>query len=67
MPEGYKARPEQVILFTVRTWDANCPQPIPRRIDAADAARVAADYEVRIAALEQELETLRARLVAPIP
>ena len=38
MPEGYKARPEQVILFTVSAWDANCPQHIPRRFEAADVA-----------------------------
>ena len=25
MPEDYKARPEQVVLFTVSAWDANCP------------------------------------------
>src|SRR5258705_5313603 len=25
MKGGYKARPEQVILFTVTAWDANCP------------------------------------------
>jgi predicted pyridoxine 5'-phosphate oxidase superfamily flavin-nucleotide-binding protein len=26
MPEGYRARPEQVILFTVSAWNANCAQ-----------------------------------------
>ena len=31
MPKGYKARPEQAILFTVSAWDANCPQHIPQR------------------------------------
>ena len=35
MPPGYRARPEQVILFTVVAWDANCPQHIPQRIDVA--------------------------------
>jgi predicted pyridoxine 5'-phosphate oxidase superfamily flavin-nucleotide-binding protein len=25
-PEGYKARPEQVVLFTVSAWDENCAQ-----------------------------------------
>jgi uncharacterized protein len=29
-PESYRARPEQLILFTVSAWDANCPQHIPR-------------------------------------
>src|SRR5271166_4381246 len=31
MPENYKARAEQVLLFTVLAWDANCPQHIPQR------------------------------------
>ena len=35
MPKGYKARPEQAILFTVSAWDANCPQHIPQRFEAA--------------------------------
>ncbi len=38
MPEDYKARPEQVVLFTVTAWDANCPQHIPQRFEAADVA-----------------------------
>ncbi|RWA65114.1 pyridoxamine 5'-phosphate oxidase family protein [Mesorhizobium sp.] len=60
MPQGYKARPEQVILFTVSTWDANCQQHIPQRFDAADVAAALADRDRRIAALEQEVERLRA-------
>ena len=35
---GNLADPEQVILFTVSTWDANCPQHIPQRFEAADVA-----------------------------
>jgi predicted pyridoxine 5'-phosphate oxidase superfamily flavin-nucleotide-binding protein len=31
MPEGYKARAEQAILFSVSAWDANCSQHIPQR------------------------------------
>ena len=38
MPADYKARPEQVILFTVAAWDSNCPQHIPQRFDAEDVA-----------------------------
>ncbi|TGV63748.1 pyridoxamine 5'-phosphate oxidase, partial [Mesorhizobium sp. M00.F.Ca.ET.158.01.1.1] len=38
MPPDYKARPEQVILFTVSAWDANCPQHIPQRFEAADVS-----------------------------
>lgn len=59
MPEGYKARPEQVILFTVSAWDANCPQHIPQRFEAADVAMALAERDNRIAALEAELKILR--------
>ena len=38
-PEGYKARVEQAILFTVAAWDSNCPQHIPRRFEAAEVKR----------------------------
>ena len=60
MPEGYKARPEQVILFTVSAWSANCSQHIPQRFDAADVAAALASREQRIAALEAEIARLRA-------
>ena len=39
-PEGYKARVEAVILFTVEAWDANCPQHIPHMLFAEDVAPV---------------------------
>ena len=60
MPEGYRARPEQVVLFTVAAWDANCPQHIPQRFDAADVAAALAERDKRIAALEAEVASLRA-------
>lgn len=34
MPEGYDARPERAIVIHVTAWDVNCPQHIPRRVDA---------------------------------
>jgi uncharacterized protein len=52
---GYRARAEQVILFTVLAWDRNCPQHIPQRIDAVDVAAVLAARDSRIAELEAEL------------
>ncbi|MEA2831131.1 MAG: uncharacterized protein QOF22_1879 [Bradyrhizobium sp.] len=55
MPHGYKARPEQVILFRISTWDTNCPQHIPQKFDAADVAAALASREARIAELEAEL------------
>ena len=55
MPRDYKARPEQVILFTVAAWDSNCPQHIPQRFEAADVAAMLAEREARIATLEAEV------------
>jgi len=62
MPEGYKARPEQVILFTVSAWDANCPQHIPRRFEAADVAATLAGRDKRIEVLKAEIRRLQAAL-----
>jgi predicted pyridoxine 5'-phosphate oxidase superfamily flavin-nucleotide-binding protein len=59
MPEGYQARPEQAILFTVAAWDSNCPQHIPQRFEAADVAAAIGKREARIAELEAEVKRLR--------
>ncbi len=59
MPEGYKARPEQAILFTVAAWDTNCSQHIPQRFDAADVVVALAERDARIMALEEQIERLR--------
>ena len=59
MPRGYKARPEQVILFKVSAWDTNCPQHIPQKFDAADVAAALASRDARIAELEAELAALK--------
>ena len=59
MPAGYKARPEQVILFTISAWDTNCPQHIPQKFDAADVAAALASRDARIAELEAELAKLK--------
>ena len=65
MPEGYKARPEQVILFTVSAWNSNCPQHIPQRFEAADVTAALIKRDKRIEALEAELESLRATALPP--
>jgi len=59
MPQGYKARPEQVILFKIEAWDTNCPQHIPQKFDAADVAQALAVRDGRIAELEAELAALK--------
>jgi uncharacterized protein len=58
MPKGYRARPEQVILFKIAAWDTNCPQHIPQKFDAADVAAALAQRDARIAELEAELAKL---------
>src|ERR1700688_3012520 len=55
MPQGYKARPEQVILFKIAAWDTNCPQHIPQKLHAADVAAALAARDARIAELETQL------------
>ena len=61
MPEGYRARPEQAILFKVTAWNANCSQHIPQRFELADVVRVIAEKDSRIAELEARVEALQAR------
>lgn len=63
MPQGYKAHPEQVILFTVTAWDANCPQHIPQRFEGAAVAALLAERDKRITALEAEVHALRGTMV----
>jgi predicted pyridoxine 5'-phosphate oxidase superfamily flavin-nucleotide-binding protein len=61
MPTGYRARPEQVVLFTVSAWDVNCPQHIPERFEAADVRAAIEARDQRIAALEAAIERLEGR------
>src|ERR1700744_5149480 len=66
MPKGYRARPEQVIVFKIAAWDTNCPQHIPQKFDAADVAAAMAEAtatleqrDARIAELEAEVAKLK--------
>ena len=59
MPQNYRARPEQAILFKIAAWDTNCPQHIPQKFDAADVATALAMRDGRIAELEAELAALK--------
>ena len=59
MPPDYKARGEQVLLFTVSAWDTNCHQHIPQRFEAADVAAALAVRDKRIAELEAEVARLK--------
>ena len=59
MPQGYQARVEQVIVIKVTAWDANCPQHIPQRFEAADVAAALAVRDRRIDELERAVAKLR--------
>ena len=65
MPEGYKARPEQAFVLTVSAWDANCPQHIPQRFEAADVAAALEERDLRIEALTKRLNDLEAAGLRP--
>lgn len=60
MPANYKARAEQVIVFTVGAWDSNCPQHIPLRLEAGDVAAALDARDKRIKTLEAQVAHLKA-------
>jgi hypothetical protein len=60
MPEGYDARPERAIVVRVLAWDANCPQHIPRKLDAETVATALAERDRRIEDLERRLRRFEA-------
>lgn len=60
MPKEYQARPEQVILFNVEAWDANCPQHLPLRFEAAEALAAIESRDAQIRALQAEVASLKA-------
>jgi predicted pyridoxine 5'-phosphate oxidase superfamily flavin-nucleotide-binding protein len=64
-PEGYEARPEQIILFEVEAWDTNCPQHIPQMFHADDVGSTILQFQARIKELEAEVAALRAAASAP--
>lgn len=66
MPENYRARADQAIVFTVTAWDSNCPQHIPRRFEEADVKALLEERDRRIEVLEAELSRLKAAQDDPI-
>jgi predicted pyridoxine 5'-phosphate oxidase superfamily flavin-nucleotide-binding protein len=64
MDQGYRARPERALLFTVEAWDVNCSQHITARFTEAEVAEAALLLRERLAALEAENARLRAAATA---
>jgi predicted pyridoxine 5'-phosphate oxidase superfamily flavin-nucleotide-binding protein len=61
--DGYKARPERAILFTIEAWDVNCSSHIVTRFSEAEIGEAFAAVQARIAELETENARLRAAIV----
>lgn len=60
LPKGHRGRASHIILFDVHAWDANCPQHIPQRIEAAEVAALIAVRDQQISKLEAQIASLRA-------
>ncbi len=56
---GYRARPDQAIVFELEAWDVNCPQHITPRYTEAEFGPVVAGLKHRIAELEAQLSAHR--------
>ena len=60
--DGYRARPERVILFTVEAWNENCSQHITARLSEPEIERLFGAVQEQIGALQAENARLRAAL-----
>jgi predicted pyridoxine 5'-phosphate oxidase superfamily flavin-nucleotide-binding protein len=65
--QGYKAKPERAILFTIEAWDVNCSSHIVTRFTEAEIGYALATVQAKIAELEAENARLRAALVEKSP
>ena len=57
----------RAILFDLSAWDANCPQHIPRKLDATEVAAALEARDSRITALEAEVARLQRQVATPKP
>ena len=61
---GYRARPDQAIVFELEAWDVNCPQHITPRYTEAEFGPVVAGLKNRVAELEAQLSARRSATAA---
>jgi len=59
--DEYRARAEQLLLFTVEAWDRNCPQHIPQRIDQDEVDKLLQERDRRIKELEEQVHLLKSK------
>lgn len=57
--DGYKARPERIILYHVEAFDWNCPQHITPRYTEEDISKTLKDQTEYIKTLEEEVKQFR--------
>jgi uncharacterized protein len=62
LPQGYRAQPEQVFLFSVSAWDTNCPQHIPKRVARTEMEAVIEAKDRTILQLTEQVADLTRRL-----
>jgi predicted pyridoxine 5'-phosphate oxidase superfamily flavin-nucleotide-binding protein len=60
--EGYRARAERAILFTIEAWDVNCSQHITARYSEEQIMHATTALRERIVALEAENARLKTAL-----
>ena len=60
--DGYKAKPERALLFTIEAWDVNCSQHIVTRFTEAELETAFNTVKAKITELETENARLRAAL-----
>lgn len=61
--DGYRARPQRAILFTIEAWDVNCSQHITARFTQAEIAAATEVLQGRLARLEAENAELKTKLI----
>jgi uncharacterized protein len=59
---NYRARLEQVIVFHIHAWDANCPSHIPQRFEIERVQKLLAEKDRVIEAHEKRIAELSRRL-----
>jgi predicted pyridoxine 5'-phosphate oxidase superfamily flavin-nucleotide-binding protein len=57
--KSYPADAEQVVLFTVKAWDVNCPRHIPTLVPMEEVSKLCQRFETRIEELERENASLK--------
>ncbi len=56
---GYKAVPEQAVVFEIEAWDVNCPQHISPRYTEREVASLVGPLQARVGELEAQVASLR--------